>query len=107
MNPGELSERVTLLKITSVDDAGGGADPNEASVGTFYAKVAHNSSDPAVLADMDADRCNFWLTMRDQQDDSKTPHRGDVFVWKGRRLQVDTAPPAADGYIRCLCFEVF
>lgn len=93
---GDLSEQLTLVRPTSVDDGMGGQVPGEPEVvATVWAQMDPRSgyevlAAGGIVATMPT---RFRLRYRDDVDETW------LLDWRGRRLQI-TAPPVPEGLLR-------
>lgn len=97
MNPGELRERVTILRPKEADDGMGGDKQTLENFCDCWAKVTPARSKSGIISGRDLEIRTHEVTIR---LGAKEPKHGDKILWRGKTLTVRGVRP---DYAAALC----
>lgn len=89
--PGDLDQRVTIIRLEQTQDEYGNPTTTETTVGTVRCHVEPVRGQERVIADRQRGVQTYKLVGRNQGD-WKTVTTGDVLRWDGDDLNVRSAP---------------
>lgn len=90
MNPGSLSERITITRAVFEDDGIGGSTTSESTIFSGWASVAAKKSKDGLLGGRDLEIRTHLVVMRLPETE---PQKGDVIAWRGKSLTIKAVRP--------------
>lgn len=101
MGAGKLDQRVSITRVTEIDDGYGGQTTTEVTVGTVWAQVEAVRGQERVIADNLAGTQTYRIKARNSGDWA-TVGVEDRLVWGGITLNVVSAPNAGRAALRLI-----
>lgn len=90
MNPGSLSERITITRAVFEDDGIGGNTTRDPIIFSGWASVAAKKSKDGLLGGRDLEIRTHLVVMRLPETE---PQKGDVIAWRGKSLTIKAVRP--------------
>ena len=97
MNPGELRERIIILRPKTADDGMSGTATTYEKLFESWAKVVASRSRNGIISGRDLELRSHEITIRLGMT---TPEYGDKILWRGKTLIIRTVRP---DYAAALC----
>lgn len=90
MNPGSLSEQITITRAVFEDDGIGGSTTQDTIIFSGWASVAAKKSKDGLLGGRDLEIRTHLVVMRLPETE---PQKGDVIAWRGKSLTIKAVRP--------------
>ncbi|WP_034443516.1 head-tail adaptor protein [Cloacibacillus evryensis] len=90
MNPGSLSEQITITRAVFEDDGMGGSTTRDTTIFSGWAAVTAKKSKDGLLGGRDIEVRTHLVIMRLPKTE---PQKGDVIAWRGKSLTVKAVRP--------------